>query len=338
MTVELRLIEQAIALAHHGSYGRAAKELHVSQPTLSRSIAALETSLGVRLFDRGSRGVVPTTFGRVLLERGAALLAEGAALQREIQHLADLDTGELVVGAGPFSAAISVGHAVTRLLEKHPQIRARIVRADPEQVVRDVLVGRCELGVAGAGSSGKDPRLHCEQLPAHAVQLFARPDHPLVGRARLRLAEVLAFPIVASRVRGAIAARLPSVTPAGRIDPDTGDFLPAITVDSIELATRIASSTNAILPAARGLLTAELRDVKLVQLGFREPWMETTYALILRRDRTPSPVASAFIEQLRAVEAEIAAGAVERRATGPRSRASARTPARRRGGAPSGAS
>jgi DNA-binding transcriptional LysR family regulator len=331
MTVELRLIEQAIALAHHRSYGRAAKALHVSQPTLSRSIAALEESLGVRLFDRGSRGVVPTAFGRVLLERGAALLADGAALQREIQHLADLDAGELVVGAGPFSAAISVGQATTRLLAKHPQIRARVVRADPEQVVRDVLAGRCDLGVAGAGSSGSDPRLHCEELPAHAVQLFARSSHPLAGRARVRLADVLAFPIVASRLRGAFVARLVPFGPAGRIDPDTGDFLPAITVDSIELASRIASSTNAILPAPTGVLSAELRDGKLVPLGFREPWMETAYALIRRRDRTPSPAVSAFVDELREVEAEISAGAIEHRAARPRSRASARRPARRRG-------
>jgi DNA-binding transcriptional LysR family regulator len=331
MAVDLRLIEQAIALAHHRSYGRAAKALHVSQPTLSRSIAALETSLGVRLFDRGSRGVVPTAFGRVLLERGAALLADGAALQREIQHLADLDSGELVVGAGPFSAAISVGEATMRLLAKHPQIRTRIVRSDPEQVVRDVLAGRCDVGVAGTGTSDRDPRLLCERLPSHPVQLLVRPEHPLAGRARLRLADVLAFPIVASRVRGTLAERLPSSGPAGHIDPDTGDFVPAITVDSIELASRIAASTNAIVPVARGMIPTELRDGRLQRLDFREPWMTTAYSLLLRRDRTPSPAVGAFIDELRAVEAEIAANSDWHRAVGPRSRVSARKPGRRRG-------
>ena len=76
MPLDLRLLESAIALAHHRSYARASKALHVSQPTLSRSIAGLEDSLGVRLFDRGRGGVDPTPFGRLLLERGAALLAD----------------------------------------------------------------------------------------------------------------------------------------------------------------------------------------------------------------------------------------------------------------------
>ena len=107
MTIDLRLLGHAVALAHHRSYARAAKTLHVSQPTLSRGITGLEQSLGVRLFDRGRGGVVATSFGRLLLERGAALLAGEVALRREIQQLAGLEAGELVVGAGPFSAAIS---------------------------------------------------------------------------------------------------------------------------------------------------------------------------------------------------------------------------------------
>ena len=156
MTLDLRLVEHAIALAHHRSYARAAKVLHVSQPTLSRRIAGLEESLGVRLFDRGRGGVEPTPFGRVLLERGAALLADEAALRREIQQLAGLEAGELVVGAGPFSAEISVGRAMTRLLAKHPQLRARIACFDPEQIVRDVLAGRCDLGVADPGAASRE--------------------------------------------------------------------------------------------------------------------------------------------------------------------------------------
>lgn len=312
MTLDLRLVEHAIALAHHRSYARAAKVLHVSQPTLSRSIAGLEDSLGVRLFDRGRGGVEPTPFGRLLLERGAVLLADEVALRREIQQLAGLEAGELVVGAGPFSAEISVGRAMTRLLEKHPQLRARIGCFDPEQIVRDVLAGRCDLGVADPGAASREPRLHHEAMPTHPIQLFARPDHPLARRTGLLLADVLAFAVVGSRVRGATATRLQMEGPAGRFDPDTGDFLPAITVDSLDLARRIAASTAAILPAVRGLVAADLRDGRLVQLDFHEPWMLTTYGVFWRSDRTPSPAVRAFVEELRAVESEISAESLER--------------------------
>jgi DNA-binding transcriptional LysR family regulator len=307
MAIDLHLVEHALALAHHRSFARASKALHVSQPTLSRGIAALEDSLGVRLFDRGQRGVEPTVFGRLLLERGALLLADDSALRREIQQLAGLESGELQVGAGPFSAEISVGRAMTRLLAKHPRVRARVARLDPEQVVRDVLAGRCELGVADTGPLGRDARLHHEPLPRHPINLFARPDHPLAGHANLCLADVLAFPIVGSRVRGATAGRLPAEGPAGRFDPDTGDFLPAITVDSLDLGRRIAASTVAILPTARGTVLADLREGRLAQLAYHEPWMETNYELFWRSDRTPSPALRAFVEEIRSVESELSA-------------------------------
>jgi DNA-binding transcriptional LysR family regulator len=311
MTVDLRLVEHAIALTHHRSYARAAKALHVSQPTLSRSIAGLEDSLGVRLFDRGRGGVEPTPFGRLLLERGAVLLADEAALRREIQQLAGLEAGELVVGAGPFSAGISVGRAMARLLAKHPQIRARIACFDPEQIFRDVLAGRCDLGVADPGAASRESQLHHEPLPSHPIHLFARPDHPLAGRAGLRLADLLAFPVVGSRVRGATVTRLPAEGPAGRVDPDTADFLPSITVDSLDLARRIAASTGAILPAVRGMVAADLRDGRLVQLDFHEPWMQTSYEVFWRSDRTPSPAVRAFVDELRAVESELSAESAE---------------------------
>jgi len=311
MTVDLRLVEHAIALAHYRSYARAAKALHVSQPTLSRSIAGLEDSLGVLLFDRGRGGVEPTPFGRLLLERGAVLLADEAAMRREIQQLAGLEAGELVVGAGPFSAEISVGRAMTRLLAKHPQLRARIACFDPEQIFRDVLAGRCDVGVADLGPASRDSQLHHEPLPTHPIRVFARPDHPLARRAGLRLADVLAFALVGSCVRGAIANRLRMEGPAGRFDPDTGDFLPAVRVDSLDLARRIAASTDAILPAVPGLVAKDLCDGRLVQLDFHEPWMQTSYEVFWRSDRTPSPAVRAFVEELRAVESEISADSVE---------------------------
>ena len=115
------------------------------------------------------------------------------------------------------------------------------------------------------------------------------------------------FPVVGSRVRGATAARLPAEVPAGHFDPDTGDFLPSITVDSVDLGRRIAASTAAILPAVFGMVEADLRDGRLARLPFHEPWIQTGYGLFWRRDRTPSPAMRAFVEQLQVVESELVA-------------------------------
>src|SRR5512137_2516263 len=102
MSLDLHLVRHALVLAKHGNFRRAARALHVSQPTLSRNIAALERSLGVRLFDRSSSGVEPTPFGRLVLERGRGLLAGESDLLREISLQAGLEIGSLAVAAGPY--------------------------------------------------------------------------------------------------------------------------------------------------------------------------------------------------------------------------------------------
>ena len=109
---DLRLIRLAIALGRHGNFARAAEEMSISQPSLTRGIAALESSLGVALFDRTRKGAIPTAFGRVLLDRGESMLRSDADLRREIKLLAGLEVGSLAIGAGPFAGEISVAKAV----------------------------------------------------------------------------------------------------------------------------------------------------------------------------------------------------------------------------------
>ena len=87
---DLRLIGLAVALSEHGNVRRAADALSLSQPSLSRGIAELERSFGVPLFDRTRKGVVPTAFGRVLLDKGSALPLLALDQQQEALDLCAL--------------------------------------------------------------------------------------------------------------------------------------------------------------------------------------------------------------------------------------------------------
>ena len=75
MEVQLRLLRHALALAEHLNFARAARAVHVSQPTLSRSIQELEQQTGARLFDRSSAGVEATAVGEVFLDHANASAA-----------------------------------------------------------------------------------------------------------------------------------------------------------------------------------------------------------------------------------------------------------------------
>jgi DNA-binding transcriptional LysR family regulator len=319
--IELRLIRHALALGRHRNFARAAEALHLTQPSLSRSVAALEAQLGVKLFDRSYKGVAPTAFGRELLERGRALLGDAEALQREIQLLAGVEVGTLTVGVGPYPGHVSVARTVARLVSRHPRLNVEVSALGPEAVVSSVLAGRFDLGVVTTQGLDDEPRLAFEPLPQHAIYLACRPGHPLVGRERITLDEVLAYPLVAPPVRGEALLAALGAKALGRLDPESGEFMPAVTVNSLDLARLIAMESDALFPATASMLAADVAAGRLVRLDFRIPPMATTYGFVYLRDRTLAPAARAFMDELRAVEAELAAAEGEAPRTAQRSRA-----------------
>jgi DNA-binding transcriptional LysR family regulator len=309
--IELRLLRHALALSQFRNFARAAEALDMAQPTLSRSIAALESGLGVRLFDRGRKSLEPTAFGRVLLERSEALLSGEADLRREIQLLAGLEAGYLTIGAGPYPGEVSVATAAARLVSAHPRLRMEVLTVSPREVVTGVLAGRFDVGVADVGALDDEPRLRLQPLGPHQIYLACRPGHPLTRIRDLTLEKVLAFPLVSTLMRGDVATTAARGGALGSADPHTGDFTPAIHVNSYAVARQIARQSDALFPGALSMLAPDVEAGHLVRLAFHIPVMRTSYRLMHLRDRTVSPAAQAFMDLLLAVEAELMAREAE---------------------------
>ncbi len=326
MSIELRLLRHAIALGQYRNFARAAEALNLTQPTLSRSIAALEEALGVPLFDRSHKGVTPTPFGRVLLERGEDVVKGEANLRREIQLLAGLEVGALVVGAGPYASELSVATAIARVANAHPDLQIRVTTSDPAEVVRDVLAQRVDVGVADTSGLETDDRLDVEPLPRHPIVLACQPGHPLTLVHPLTTAQVMRYPLVTTQLRGGAAAA--ALAPGGakaRPAPESSVFVPPISVNSLSLARLIARNSSALFPGTAGMLAEDVAAGRLVVLDFHVPAMQTNYGVIYLRGRTLAPAARVFIAALHAVEAEAQAAEAKPLANG-----SARRGARRR--------
>ena len=101
-------MQQVAAIAREGSFAKAAKALRISQPALSRSIRAVEESIGVRLFERGREGTFPTDAGLAFLQQAADILALADNMGRELTRIKGDNTGQVHVG-GKTLAAIPVG-------------------------------------------------------------------------------------------------------------------------------------------------------------------------------------------------------------------------------------
>src|SRR6202047_5483522 len=111
--VKLRDLHIALAVAEAGSMTRAAEELAMSYPVVSKTISELEHTLGVKLFDRSISGVEPTHYGRALLKSGVAVFDEMRKGLQQIEFIKQPDAGDLRIGSsvcaagGFFLAAVS---------------------------------------------------------------------------------------------------------------------------------------------------------------------------------------------------------------------------------------
>src|SRR5262245_55706214 len=120
--LKLRDLDVLMAVVAAGGMGKAADKLNVSQPAISKAIADLEHTLGVRLLDRSRRGVEPTSYGLALIKRGTVLFDELRQGVNDIDYLADPTTGELRIGVVEGLASAIVTPLIERLSRKYPRM------------------------------------------------------------------------------------------------------------------------------------------------------------------------------------------------------------------------
>jgi DNA-binding transcriptional LysR family regulator len=124
--LRLRDLHILTAVAQSGSMAKAARHLAMSQPAVSEAIANLEDALHYRLFDRTSRGIVPTLYAHALLKCGNVVFDELRQGIKDLEHLADPTGGEIHVGAGEVSVSGLLPAVIDRLSRKHPKIVVRV--------------------------------------------------------------------------------------------------------------------------------------------------------------------------------------------------------------------
>jgi DNA-binding transcriptional LysR family regulator len=305
--LDLRLLHQALVLERHRNFARAAEALHLTQPALSRSIAGLEAALGERLFDRTHQGVEPTAFGHMLLSRARALVDDATELERDFQLFRGVHIGTLAVGAAIFPAALSVGQAAGVLMGRHPRLNVELSTSDPRKLLDQVLLRKLDLAVIELSMAEDETLLATEALPEHPGCFFCRAGHPLAQQPRPSLKQVLAYPYVGPRLPQRIARDFLQLVKVGRIDADSGDYLPPVKVDTVAVAIEVVRHSDAVGLAPLALLAPDVRAGRLLALPLRLDWMHTRYGFVYLRDRQLSPAALAFMAEVRSVEAGMAA-------------------------------
>ncbi|MFI9596699.1 LysR family transcriptional regulator [Nonomuraea sp. NPDC052265] len=143
--MDLVLLRAFLTVAEHGHYGRAARTLSVTQPTLTKQIQSLEAQVGGRLFDRGRHGAVLTDLGTVLLPDAQALLRQADALTRRMARTAAGEIGKLAVGFGLSSIDLAP-RIVAAFRRRHPDAHVTLDDMSSQAQLDRINAGDLDVG------------------------------------------------------------------------------------------------------------------------------------------------------------------------------------------------
>src|SRR5947208_455553 len=129
--LRLRDLHAFFAVVQCGSMAKAAMQLGVTQPAVSKSIADLEHALGVRLLDRSPQGIVPTSYCNALVRRSLNVFDELRQGVGEIEFMADPRVGEVRVGCPETLAATLLPAVIERLSIRHAGIKLHVIQTNP---------------------------------------------------------------------------------------------------------------------------------------------------------------------------------------------------------------
>lgn len=233
------------AVARHGGFTAGARALHVSQPTVTSQVRALEANYGIELFLRRGRGVALTDTGEALYAIAQRIFEQEQEALALLKNTGELRAGHLRVGAvGPYHVMAILGEFRLR----HPGIELAIATGNSEQVLHGLLDRRTDVAVLA--HYAPDHRLHFAPLRSHRVVILVRTDHRFARRRGIRIAE-LANESMVARERGSTTRK--ALDDALR----ASHTLPRI---AIEIGSREAAR-EAVL---EGLGVAAVSEVELV--------------------------------------------------------------------------
>jgi LysR family transcriptional regulator, carnitine catabolism transcriptional activator len=285
----LRHLEVFCAVARARSFTRAAEELHVSQPVVSRTVRELERSLGVDLFVRTTRSVSLTAHGEELLELAGDLVDRFDRTMARFAEYCRGDYGRIVVATLPSIAAGYLPPILVEFLEENARMRVEILDVTAAEAARAVESGAADLAIASPATS---PSLRSKVLVRDRFVAVLPASHPLAERRSLTWATLAEAPFIAMST-GSSVRELTDVAMA------EAGVTPTNVVEARNIAT-----AGGIIAAGLGvsafpeLVLPLLSSTTIVTRGLRAPVVHRDIALITPAASPLSPPAQRLVAAL----------------------------------------
>ncbi|AZJ21122.1 MULTISPECIES: LysR family transcriptional regulator [Bacillus] len=288
--MEIRVLRYFIAVANEESISAAAKQLHLSQPTLSRQLKDLEMELGTNLFIRGNRKISLTEEGKYLFKKAKEIVDLADKTEANLKDSKEMISGEVYIGAGETEAMHLIAKTLKVLIKDYPNIRFHLYSGNADDIKSKLDSGLLDFGVVIEPTDKQ--KYEYAQLPAKDTWgVLMCKDSPLSDKQVISPVDLIDKPLFISR-QSTVSNEL------------TGWF--GQSIDNLNIVATYNLLYNAALMVEEGIGYALCID-KIIntsgnsKLCFKplQPKLEANLNIIWKKNQVFSNAAHAFINQLR---------------------------------------
>ena len=292
--LKIRHLVLLVELGRHASILHAAEAAGLTQPGASKLIGELEHALGVPLFERLPRGVAPTWYGKVLIRRASAALAEMDAAHQEVMQGQAGFGGRVCIGSVLAPASLLVPQAVRLLKERNPRIQVAVSVDSSNAMVEQLRAGELDIVIGRIHDPAAGAELDFEPLADEPRSLIVRAGHPWLGRTDLAL-EDLAGAAWILPPPGRLRDQLMALFIARGLEQPV-DIVETL---SLPLVTRLLTDSDRVVALPPALVQAALDAGTLAVLPFEVTLRADVYGIVTRKRHQLSPSAEAMLAALR---------------------------------------
>src|SRR5881409_2651949 len=289
MDLQLARLETLAAVARHGSFSHAARELHLSQPAVSMRVRQLELALGLPLLERVGKRAFPTKAGELLLTHAGRALRELETGLEVVQQLRGIVGGRIRLGTSASFSIYLLPPALRRFRARYPQTELVVVTGNAPEITRAVVANELDVGIVSLPVRERElavTALHRDELVAIG------PPGRRWPRPRATAAELAREPLILFE-QGATLRRVidewfqrGSASPAQPMELGNTEAIKKL------VETGLGLSVTSWFAAKADVRARRLGAVRL------DPPLFRRIGIVLRRDKPRTPVLAAFLATL----------------------------------------
>ncbi|KQT11471.1 LysR family transcriptional regulator [Ramlibacter sp. Leaf400] len=310
LRIKSRQIMLLDALDEHRNLRRAAAAIHTTQPAATALLQQLEEGLGVPLFERHARGMEPTLYGEVMIRYARSVLHDFEHAGDELTALAAGQAGLVRIGTVMGALPVMLTGALARFKDEHPRVRVTLQVDTSDLLIPALVRGDLDVALGRLPDQFQGGDLEIESMEGEPMAVVARPGHPLLDKARLKVADLVSQTWILHPTGSPMRRRIEQALQEASMAPPP-DILET---SSILATTALLESTDMVsvvpLDVARHYANYGMLAILPVEL----PITMAQLGILTRRQKELSPAVRAFLATLRE---DMPAASGLRRSSGP---------------------